>query len=307
MRFAVPEIFDGILNFVWNCIMAMPIMPFIALVDEFQYDARSRRNRLSLALQESRKRWLIYIAKPCQRENREERSLSEGVYPLDCFVDASLLWPCFSWHNQHNTEMHTIPPTERTIPIEEYEIRSALIALLGATHLGDSKVLEEFRIERGGARIDVLAIDKELVGYEIKSDRDTFARFSNQIHAYNRVFDRINLVCGPTLADHAVEVIPSWWGIVIASRDSIGNIHLAVRRVAGANPKQDAFSLASLLRKEEAIAVLSSAEGSAPKQASAHALWDCLARSLSVEAIRAVVAASLLKRQRYSELAVKTM
>jgi hypothetical protein len=203
--------------------------------------------------------------------------------------------------------MHSIPPTGRTMPIEEHEIRSALIALLDAARHGDCKVLEEFRIERGGSRVDVLVIDEELVGYEIKSDKDTFARFSNQIHAYNRVFDRINLVCGSTLSDHAVNVIPPWWGIVIASRDSTGTICLTVKRAASANPKQDAFSLASLLWKEEAIAVLSSAEASAPKKASAHTLWDCMAKSLTVEAIRTVVAKSILKRQHYSELAVKTM
>jgi hypothetical protein len=203
--------------------------------------------------------------------------------------------------------MHSILTTALTTPIDEQEIRSALIALLGTDRKSDSKVVEEFRIERGGSRIDVVVIGDGLVGYEIKSDRDTFARFSNQIHAYNRVFDHINLVCGPALADHADEVVPSWWGIVIASRGPTGTIRLAVKRSASANPKQDAFSLASLLWKEEAIAVLSTAEASAPKKASAHTLWDCMAKSFSVEAIRTVVAESLLKRKRYSELAVRTM
>lgn len=46
--------------------MAMPIMPFIALIDEFQYDACGRRNCLSVALQESCKRRLIHAAKPRQ-------------------------------------------------------------------------------------------------------------------------------------------------------------------------------------------------------------------------------------------------
>lgn len=194
--------------------------------------------------------------------------------------------------------MQNILPSSCAMPIEEREIRSALIAFLSAARHSDSKVLEEFRIERGGSRIDVAVIGEALVGYEIKSDKDTFARFSNQIHAYNRVFDCIHLVCGPALADHAIEVVPSWWGIIIASRGPAGTISLAVKRAASANPKQDAFSLASLLWKEEAIAVLSSAETRAPKKASAHALWDCMAKSLSVEAIRAVVAESLLKRQR---------
>lgn len=223
--------------------------------------------------------------------------MAEGFDSQDRVVNTNLLGPCFSWHKQHNTRMQSILLTDRAMPIEEHEIRSALIALLAAARNGDSKVLEEFRVERGGSRIDVVVIDDELVGYEIKSDRDTFARFSNQIHAYNRVFDRINLVCSLAHADHAAEVVPSWWGIVIASRDSAGVIHLAVRRAASANSKQDAFSLASLLRKEEAIAVLCAAEATTPKKASAHALWNCMARNLSVEAIRIAVAESLLKRQ----------
>lgn len=193
--------------------------------------------------------------------------------------------------------MNCIPPAGRSKPIEEHEIRSALIALLGNARHGDSKVLEEFRIDRGGSRIDMAVIGQELVGYEIKSDKDTFTRFSNQIHAYNRVFDRINLVCGPVLADYAVKVIPSWWGVIVASRDPAGTISLSVKRAASANQKQDAFSLASLLWKEEAIAALASLEASTPKKASAHALWDCMAKSLSVETIRTVVAESLLKRQ----------
>lgn len=193
--------------------------------------------------------------------------------------------------------MNSIPPTSCLKPIEEHEIRSALIAFLGSANHGDSKILEEFRIDRGGSRIDMAVIGQELVGYEIKSDKDTFARFSNQIHAYNRVFDRINLVCGPVLANYAVEVIPSWWGIVIASKDSAGTISLSVKRAASANQKQDAFSLASLLWKEEVIAVLASVEASTPKKASAHALWDRMAKSFSVETIRTVVAESLLKRQ----------
>lgn len=204
--------------------------------------------------------------------------------------------------------MRSIPPTTPSAPIEEREIRAALLARLSDLHR-DSMVLEEFRIERGSSRIDVAVIDEELVGYEIKSDKDTLVRFSNQIHAYNRVFDRINLVCGPALAELASSVVPSWWGIIIATRDVDGRVRLAMDREARANSKQNPFSLASLLWKEEAMAALVSLKASvtAPKRASAHVLWDCMAKSLPVDAIRAVVAESLLKRQSYSALAVRTM
>lgn len=203
--------------------------------------------------------------------------------------------------------MKTVRPQCCSKPIEEREIRSALLAHLVSTHRRESRVLEEFRIERGGSRIDVAVIDKELIGYEIKSDRDTLARFSNQIHSYNRVFDRITLVCGATLADYAMDVVPGWWGVVVVSRNSTGGVCLSVKRVAGSNLNQSAFSLASLLWKEEALAVLSSADAEAPKQASSHALWDCIAKSLSIQTIRSMVAESILKRENYNELAVKTI
>lgn len=205
--------------------------------------------------------------------------------------------------------MRSTSPAATSAPIEEHEIRAALLALLGREWHRDSMVVEEFRIELGSSRIDVAVIDVELVGYEIKSDKDTFARLSNQIHAYNRVFDRISLVCGPALAEVACSVVPSWWGIIIASRHSDGAVRLKIHRAASANLKQDAFSLASLLWKEEAMAALVSrgAHATTPKRASAHVFWDCIAKSLPVEAIRAVVAESLLKRQTYSAFAVKTM
>lgn len=232
---------------------------------------------------------------------------TKGVDSLDRFIYTGLFGSCFSWHKRHNSAMLNVSPTVRVMPIEEQEIRSALLALLADARRDHSKILEEFRIERGSSRIDVAVVDEDIVGYEIKSDKDTFARFSNQIHAYNRVFDRINLVCGKTLADLACETIPSWWGIIIARRDSDGVVHLTLHRAASPNPRQDAFSLASLLWKDEAIAVLSSAEANAPKKASAHALWECMTKSLSINVIRRVVAESLLKRQSYRELAVKTI
>ncbi|MBL8496001.1 MAG: sce7726 family protein [Rhodocyclaceae bacterium] len=195
--------------------------------------------------------------------------------------------------------LSTPPAAAVSAPIEEHEIRAALLARLRMEWHRDAMVLEEFRIERGSSRIDVAVIDEELVGYEIKSDKDSFARFSNQIHAYNRVFDRICLVCGPALEESARSVIPSWWGVIVAKRDTVGAVSLEIHRDAGVNLRQDAFSLASLLWREEALAALGSLETCtpAPKRVSAHVLWDSMAKNLPVDAIRAVVAESLLKRQ----------
>jgi hypothetical protein len=168
-------------------------------------------------------------------------------------------------------------------------------------------IREEFRIERGGSRIDVAEIGTKLIGYEIKSDLDTFTRFSNQIHAYNRVFDDIYLVCGKVHSIHAINVIPPWWGILVAERDVDGCILLNPTRETGRNPNQDSFSLASLLWKDEALAILISEEKEIPKRASSHVLWDCMARSLPFEKIKIAVTETLMKRTYYNELLVKAI
>ena len=200
-------------------------------------------------------------------------------------------------------------PNMPLAPIEELEIRAALREWLEDWRRDRSIVVEEFRIERGASRIDLAAINNELVGYEIKSDRDTFVRFSNQIHAYNRVFDHINLVCGQLHAERAMSVIPAWWGIIVATREADNAVRLHVKRASTRNTKQSAFSLASLLWKDEEIAALASAEDvAAPLQnASAHTLWESVARHLSVGTIHSIVTESLLKRQNHNDLAVKTM
>lgn len=190
-------------------------------------------------------------------------------------------------------------------PIRENEIRVALLEYTSARAQGESVIREEFQIERGGARIDLAVIGEKLVGYEIKSELDTFARFSNQIHAYNRVFDEIYLVCGQMQAMQALELIPSWWGVLVAERLACGGVKLTPARVVSVNPYQDPFSLASLLWKDEVLAVLVSEDQDAPKRSSSYALWDHMARALPFETIKVLVTKHLLIRN-YNEEAVRT-
>lgn len=192
------------------------------------------------------------------------------------------------------------------IPMEEYEIRSSLLSYLAVNVPDSSKIQEEFRIECGRSRIDVAVIDSNLIGYEIKSEKDSFVRFSNQIHAYNRVFDQINLVCAASHARFAEEVVPSWWGVIIAERAKNGGVRLITLREAHANPRQESFSLASLLCKDEALAILSSKAHEIPKQASSHSLREHITRALPIEQIKNVVTESLLNRRPYNDLEVKT-
>ncbi|MEX5745789.1 sce7726 family protein [Massilia sp. X63] len=187
----------------------------------------------------------------------------------------------------------TLPPIK---PVSEQEIREALLFDLKDCALDTECVQEELRLERGSSRIDVAVIGKLLVGYEIKSDVDTFARFSNQIHSYNRVFDQIFLVCGPRHVAAATKVLPSWWGICVAERDVDSTVRIKCIRAPKANAKQDSFSLASMLWREEALAMIEGQSTTLPAKASAHMLWEHIANSFPLESIKAKVSDMLLKR-----------
>jgi hypothetical protein len=181
-------------------------------------------------------------------------------------------------------------------PVSEQEIRDALLFGLRDSAADTERVQEELRLERGTSRIDVAVIGKSLIGYEIKSDVDTFARFSNQIHSYNRVFDEIYLVCGPRHLEAATKVLPSWWGICVSERDLNAVVRIKCVRVAKANAKQDSFSLASMLWREEALAMIGGQPTKLPAKPSAHMLWEHIANSFPLDSIKAQVSDTLLRR-----------
>ena len=181
-------------------------------------------------------------------------------------------------------------------PISEQEIRNALLFGLRGTVADTDCVQEELRLERGISRIDVAVIGKLLVGYEIKSDADTFARFSNQIHSYNRVFDEIYLVCGQRHLEAVTKVVPSWWGVYVAERDADASVRIKFVRKAQTNAKQDSFSLASMLWREEALAMIEGQTEKVSTRASAHTLWEYIANSFPLESIKGTVSEALMKR-----------
>ena len=127
-------------------------------------------------------------------------------------------------------------------------IREALHARLLEEHAGDPEtvILHELGIEQGSARIDVAVVNGALTGYEIKSARDTLQRLPAQITAYSLVFDQVTLVLADRHAVAVDDLIPSWWGVVVAA-EAGAQVSLSDERSAGSNPGPDPYSLAQLL------------------------------------------------------------
>ena len=140
-------------------------------------------------------------------------------------------------------------------------IRTALKAYLKILHARDSKVriVEEFGVEHGASRVDVAVVNGILHGYEIKSDRDTLSRLPEQMDAYNSVFDRVTLIVGKQHIYDAINLVPDWWGILIAKIGPDTSVVFNCIREAKENFGQLNVSIARLLWRGEALRILEEA------------------------------------------------
>lgn len=140
-------------------------------------------------------------------------------------------------------------------------IRTALKSHLNQLHSRDRKVriVEEFGVEHGAARADVVVVNGLLHGYEIKSDRDTLSRLPEQMGAYNAVFDQVTLIVGKQHLYEAINLVPDWWGILIAKVEPDASVVFNRIREPKENFAQCNLSIARLLWRDEALRILEEA------------------------------------------------
>jgi hypothetical protein len=186
----------------------------------------------------------------------------------------------------------------RAKPVSEVELRHLVLEHLRPVVVAEGdRVFEELPVERGAARVDVALIGRRLEAFELKSDADSFARLHNQIHAYNRVFDRITLVTGPSYTVAALQLMPSWWGIKRAERSRDGTLTLVDVREASDNTHQESHSLAMFLWRDEAISILAiEAAVTASKRSTRSQLHAALVEHLTLQTLRRLVIERLSAR-----------
>ena len=83
-------------------------------------------------------------------------------------------------------------------------------------------VVDELGLKHGKCRADIAVINGHLDGFEIKSDRDTLSRLSDQISVYNLVFDHATLIVGPRHIEEAKTQVPEWWGVIFCEEGRRG-------------------------------------------------------------------------------------
>lgn len=85
---------------------------------------------------------------------------------------------------------------------------------------GKIRVIEEKIIR--GSRADVLGVlDGYIVGFEIKSDHDTYVRLRTQVKDYDRFCDFCYVVVGASHRKRVAEHVPEHWGIIAVTDEGV--------------------------------------------------------------------------------------
>ena len=93
----------------------------------------------------------------------------------------------------------------------------------------DVRIFDELGLMHGACRADIAVVNGRLIGYEIKSERDTLARLDKQIPAYDAIFDAITIIVGANHRSAATKRAPRHWGVILSSREAKGeciNFHV---------------------------------------------------------------------------------
>ena len=115
----------------------------------------------------------------------------------------------------------------RSVLFEYYEARGTR-----------QRFFEEFCFGHKTRADALLVTEKELIGFEFKSDKDTLTRLPRQIHDYERFCDRNYLVTGQKFKEKAPEEIPEHWGIYCVYLDDEEILQLECVRKAQPNQKR---------------------------------------------------------------------
>jgi hypothetical protein len=182
------------------------------------------------------------------------------------------------------------------------EIRAALHrkALRAFHRCNDTLVIDELGLAHAKVRIDVAVINGCVHGFEIKSAADTLTRLPQQLELYEECLEKLTIVSADKHIAGVRELAPRWCGITKATKGPRGGIVFTTVREPKRNPNIQAYHLAHLLWRSEAVAILTRANAS-PKvlRAPRKTLYKSLAAKFSVAEITEFIKQSMTLRQEW--------
>lgn len=143
-------------------------------------------------------------------------------------------------------------------PLRDSDVRQAAYRRLlkHARACPDTLVINELGLDHGSCRIDIAVINGHIRGVEIKAEADTLERLPRQVAAYSEVVDKALLIVAPKHLESAMEIVPDWWGIIVAERGPNQGVLFRRVRPERANKGIDPLVLARLLWRPETQAIL---------------------------------------------------
>jgi hypothetical protein len=144
---------------------------------------------------------------------------------------------------------------------DEYVYRAALThkVLMGTHSLNTACMLTEFRA--GACKADLAILNGTATVYEIKSERDSLSRLTNQVENYKKVFAKAYVIASESHIRGVLENVPEDVGVLqLSSRYRISTVREAEDRPDRICP----LAVFESLRSAEAGAILKSLGIAAP-------------------------------------------
>lgn len=173
------------------------------------------------------------------------------------------------------------------------DIREPLFEYLDEKY-GKNRILEEKTMGKSRADV-VMVLPDSLVGFEIKSDADTYARIERQVKDYDIFFDQNYVVVGSSHATHVSEHIPDHWGILsVEATDQ--NVDFYIVREAKPNPHIILARKLNILWRPELAHIQEKYEMPAYKQKSKDFVREKIMQKLSPDQLQAEISEALFER-----------
>lgn len=181
----------------------------------------------------------------------------------------------------------------------DQEMREPLFDYLEEFY-GKIRIFEEKNA--GASRADVVGvIDGALLGFEIKSDRDSYTRLKTQTLDYDLFCDMNFLVVGKSHQKHAHEHIPDHWGVIVVWEDEKGAVQVEMDQIPAVNPRVRLKNQLSFLWRPELAILQQINELPAYRQKSKQFVQEKLLEKIPEQILKRQITDLLFERD-YQEL-----
>lgn len=159
-------------------------------------------------------------------------------------------------------------------------------------------VINELGLKNGDFRADIAVLNGKMIGYEIKTAKDNLSRLPSQVEAYCQIFHEVFLVVAEKHLKNALALVPGWWGIYLIRPVCQETFYFECVRESQSNKKQDSFSIAQLLWKDEALEIANTIFNCNIKsRTTKHKIYTAISTACPANTLGGIVIEYLKKRE----------